>query len=88
MLLELSISAPLQSQQTDEDRALGVLADCNAARRIAKSVEDDNIQEWNRVVRKCLTCDFGEESDFENKKFRQIFYDAVVAPLYQLYELM
>lgn len=51
-------------------------------------MEDDNIQEWNRVVRKCLTCDFGEESDFENKKFRQIFYDAVVAPLYQLYELM
>ncbi|EKG21157.1 hypothetical protein MPH_01513 [Macrophomina phaseolina MS6] len=88
VLLELSISAPLRSEQTDEDRALGELADCNTAHRIANSIEDDNVQEWNKVVRKCLTCDFGEESDFENKKFRQTFYNGVVAPLYQLYEMM
>ncbi|KAL1616428.1 hypothetical protein SLS56_011419 [Neofusicoccum ribis] len=88
ILLELSISTTLQSQQTDEDRKCHELADLKTAIRIAEQEADDNVQFWNAAVKKCLDCDFGEEPNFEKKAFREKFYEGVVAPLKNLYEMI
>ncbi|KAL1881918.1 hypothetical protein Daus18300_000972 [Diaporthe australafricana] len=85
-LVELSILATLQSQETDIDRDITELADFKTAKRISDQIQRNNVRQWNDVVDICLRCGFHAAPDFSKKDFRQEFYQWVVAPLQKLYD--
>lgn len=86
MTVELSTSATLDSKETDGDRQLPVLADYTTAQRLAKQAKRDNVRQWSSVVDVCFRCQFENDPDLDNKKFREKVFSSAVAPLQRLYE--
>jgi hypothetical protein len=87
-LVELSLSATLESQKLPADEGIVELVDCVIARRLQSHprMKRRNVKEWNEVVERCLQCQFSSPPDLETDAFRQEFYQAVVAPLQKLYD--
>lgn len=83
-LIELSIMATLDSKETEPDRAIPDLTDIQTARRLADTIQRNNVREWNSIIGICLRCSFHAKPDFEKKEFRQEYYEYVVAPLQKL----
>jgi hypothetical protein len=90
-LLELSYGQPLLSLQTPEDLNDQGLEDSmtefSIATRLAYQIHEREMDNYAKSVLRCVTCNFDTYScDFENRGFREKFFNGVVAPLRTDYE--
>lgn len=84
MLLELAYQAPMRSLQRPEDRkrAKNGPVDYFTAQRLAdRSYQVMGSRNFQRIVKKCLHCDFGHDNDFTNTSLQEAFYhDVIMGP--------
>ncbi|KAL2844405.1 hypothetical protein BJX68DRAFT_269637 [Aspergillus pseudodeflectus] len=87
MLLELAYQAPIRDLQKPIDLTRGqtpAFADYFTAHRLAEGSNSKISQTFKNIVRKCLHCDFGHDSDFKSPALQKAFYRDVIGELERL----
>jgi hypothetical protein len=90
MFLELAFQAPLRSLQHPIDLKRGEtqgFAEYCTARRLAEHSSAMISQSYQSIVKKCLYCDFGHDSDFKSPALQEAFYHEVIGGLGRLEEV-
>ncbi|KAJ5661028.1 uncharacterized protein N7484_000400 [Penicillium longicatenatum] len=86
MFLELAYEAPLKALQKPIDLEKGDMqgfADYFTAHRVADSNRKVT-GSFKAIIKKCLHCDFGHDSDFTSSGLQEAFYHDVIGSLEQL----
>ncbi|KAJ6016882.1 hypothetical protein N7451_000261 [Penicillium sp. IBT 35674x] len=86
MFLELTYEAPLEALQQPVDIEKGGpqgFADYFTAHRVAESGRKVT-GSFKAIIKKCLYCDFGHDSDFMSPGLQQAFYHEVIGGLEKL----
>jgi hypothetical protein len=90
-LLELAYGAPILSfmelQDLNDDGKEDSMTKVSIATRLARQLNENESENFAKAVQRCIICNFDTFSfDFENKEFREKFYEGVVVPLQEDYE--
>lgn len=84
MLLELAYQAPLRMLQAPVDLQRGEtqgFADYFTAHRLVNNGHSKVSRSFQVIVKKCLHCDFGHDSDFASTALQEAFYHDVIKGL-------
>ena len=89
-LLELahgaSILAFIEPEDLSEDGKEDSMTEVSIATRLARELNNYESENYARAVLRCITCTFDTFAfDFDNREFREAFYQAVVVPLQEDY---
>lgn len=87
MFLELAYQAPLRDLQEQIDLNRGEsqsFADYFTAQRLAERSNAMVSQGFKIIVKKCLHCDFGHDSNFKSRALQEAFYHDVIGGLEKL----
>ncbi|KAL4744849.1 hypothetical protein BDW72DRAFT_208684 [Aspergillus terricola var. indicus] len=86
MLLELAYQAPFDDLKQEVDFRQGPVSFPNyvAAKRLAENVNVHISASFKRIVKKCLDCDFGHDTDFQSPALQDAFYYQVVGGLEEI----
>jgi hypothetical protein len=87
MLLELAYQAPLRTLQQPIDLRKGKtqgFADYFTAHRLVDHSYCMVSTSFKVIIKKCLHCDFGHDSDFTNRALQEAFYHDVIGGLENL----
>ncbi|KAL2869651.1 5'-methylthioadenosine/S-adenosylhomocysteine nucleosidase family protein [Aspergillus lucknowensis] len=86
MLLELAYQAPFDELKHDIDLRHRTLPFANyvAAKRLAEEVNVQISASFKRIVKKCIDCDFGQDTDFQCPALQDAFYCQVISGLEEL----
>lgn len=92
-LLELSHGQPLLSLHTPDDlNEQGVedsMTEVSIATRLADKIHEREMDNYAKAVLRCVRCNFDTFTcDFEDREFREKFFEGVVAPLRADYEML
>ncbi|KAL4897872.1 purine and uridine phosphorylase [Aspergillus ambiguus] len=90
MFLELAYQAPLRTLQQPIDLQKGEtqgFADYFTAHRLVDHSYRMVSKSFKMIIKKCLHCDFGHDSDFSSPALQEAFYHDVVAGLEKLEEI-
>ncbi|KAF2464631.1 uncharacterized protein BDR25DRAFT_307145 [Lindgomyces ingoldianus] len=90
-LLELTHGCPLLSLKEPEDlNEFGqedIMTEVSIATRLADEINDLESENYAKAVLRCVRCNFDTFTyDFEDREFREKFYEGVVVPLQLDYE--
>jgi hypothetical protein len=90
-LLELSWGKPLLSLKAPEDLNdqgnEDSMTEFSIATRLADSIHNRELPNYAKAVVRCIHCNFDTFTyDFDDKDFRERFYEGVVLPLQEDYE--
>ncbi|KAJ5224112.1 hypothetical protein N7468_008654 [Penicillium chermesinum] len=89
MFLELAYQTPLQKLRLPIDLERGQtpeLAEYFTARRVVDQSASMMGGRFKRMIKKCLYCDFGHDSDFTSPALQQAFYNDIIGGLEDLEE--
>ncbi|KAL4739362.1 hypothetical protein BDV11DRAFT_215284 [Aspergillus similis] len=87
MFLELAYQAPLRDLQKPVDLVRGQtpgFADYFTAHRLAEVSNSKVSRTFKDIIKKCLHCDFGHDSDFKSPALQEAFYHDVIIALEKL----
>ncbi|KAL2828864.1 hypothetical protein BJY01DRAFT_255211 [Aspergillus pseudoustus] len=86
MLLELAYQAPFDDLKQDIDFRQGTVSFPNyvAAKRLAEDVNVHISASFKKIVKKCLDCDFGHDTDFQSPALQDAFYYQVIGGLEEI----
>lgn len=89
-LLELSYGASIISfkepEDLNEDGREDSMTEVSIATRLARELNNYESENYARAVLRCITCMFDTFAfDFDDREFREAFYQAVVVPLLEDY---
>ncbi|KAK9852060.1 hypothetical protein MYU51_009075 [Penicillium brevicompactum] len=87
MLLELAYQAPLRTLQQPVDLEKGEtqgFADWFTAHRLVDQSYRMVSKSYKTIIKKCLYCDFGHDSDFASPALQEAFYHDVITGLENL----
>ncbi|KAL3468895.1 hypothetical protein BJX99DRAFT_242540 [Aspergillus californicus] len=83
MLLELAYQAQFNDLKNEIDLAQGSLPFANyfAAKRLAEDVNVHISANFKKIVKKCIDCDFGHDSNFQSSALQDAFHEQVIGGL-------
>lgn len=87
VMVEIAYQAPLKSLRINKDLFNGCegrLTDILTVNRLSKTMGAVLGSDYARVVKKCLTCDFGKGDDLSNQGLQDLFHEEVVCELDRL----
>ncbi|KAL4805218.1 hypothetical protein BDV18DRAFT_26107 [Aspergillus unguis] len=86
MLLELAYQAPFDNLKQDIDFGQGTISfpDYVAAKRLAGDVNVHISASFKKIVKKCLDCDFGHDTDLQSPALQDAFYYQVIGGLEEI----
>ncbi|KAF9882693.1 hypothetical protein FE257_005520 [Aspergillus nanangensis] len=86
MLLELAYQAPFDNLKQGIDFGQGTVSFPNyvAAKRLAGDVNVHISASFKKIVKKCLDCDFGYDTDFQSPALQDAFYYQVIGGLEEI----
>jgi hypothetical protein len=90
-LLELAHGSSLltfkEPEDLSEDGKEDSMTEVSIASRLARELNDYESENYARAVLRCITCNFDTFAfDFDDREFREKFYEGVVVPLQEDYE--
>lgn len=90
-LLELTHGAPIlsfkQPDDLNEEGKEDTMTEVSIATRLAQEINEHESDNYAKAVLRCVTCSFDTFNfDFDDREFREKFYQGVVVPLQQDYE--
>ncbi|KAJ5438354.1 uncharacterized protein N7458_009352 [Penicillium daleae] len=90
MFLELAFQAPLGTLQEPIDLEKGEtwgFVEYFTAHRVVEQSHSKVSTSFKKIIKQCLHCDFGHDSDFTSPALQQAFYKDVISVLEDLEEL-
>ncbi|KAJ0426159.1 hypothetical protein BJY00DRAFT_127026 [Aspergillus carlsbadensis] len=86
MLLELAYQTPFDDLKHEVDTVQGTLPLANyfAAKRLAEDVNVHISASFKRIVKQCIGCDFGHDTDFQSPALQDAFNSQVIGGLEEL----
>ncbi|KAL2849694.1 hypothetical protein BJX68DRAFT_94769 [Aspergillus pseudodeflectus] len=86
ILLELAYQTPFDDLKHEVDITRGTLPLANyfAAKRLAEDVNVHISASFKRIVKQCIDCDFGHDTDFQSPALQNVFNSQVIGGLEEL----